>query len=192
MLRKEIADSNERDQFMKNTALAVSFVFVLLLSPDLSRAQDSSRLIHEGVVNAPADQVWAAFTTKEGIESWMAAHASIDLKIGGTMKTQYDPKGTIDDAKAIWNTIISYEPGRMLSFRVTKTPDSFPFPNAIKGMWTVIYFIAETDKTTFVRVVSMGFGSDDESMKMREFFNRGNAVTLQRLQKRFAPKADTK
>ena len=177
---------------MKNTALAVSFVFILLLSPDLSRAQDSSRLIHEGVVNAPADQVWAAFTTKEGIESWMAAHASIDLKIGGTMKTQYDPTGTVDDAKAIWNTIISYEPGRMLSFRVTKAPDSFPFPNAIKGMWTVVYFIAESDKTAFVRVVSMGFGSDDESKKLREFFNRGNAVTLQRLQKRFAPKADTK
>jgi hypothetical protein len=38
----------------------------------------------------------------------------------------------------------------------------------------------------------MGFGSDDESKKMREFFNRGNAVTLQRLQKRFTPKADTK
>jgi hypothetical protein len=49
-------------------------------------------------------------------------------------------------------------------------------------MWTVIYFAPETDTTTRVRVVSMGFGSDDESKKMREFSNRGNALTLQHLQ----------
>jgi hypothetical protein len=42
------------------------------------------------------------------------------------MKTQYDPKGTVDDAKSIHNVIISYEPQRMLSFRVSKTPDAFP------------------------------------------------------------------
>ena len=180
------------DQFMKNTALAVSFAFILLLSPGLSLAQDSSRLIHEGVVNAPADQVWAAFTTKEGIESWMAAHAKIELKIGGTMKTQYDPKGTIEDGKAIENTILSYEPMRMLSFKVTKAPDAFPFPNAIKNMWTVVYFAPEGDKATRVREVSMGFGNDDESKKMREFSNRANAFTLQKLQKRFAAMADAK
>jgi hypothetical protein len=38
----------------------------------------------------------------------------------------------------------------------------------------------------------MGFGNDDESKKMREFFKRGNAFTLEELQKRFAAKADAK
>src|SRR5438034_8884942 len=108
------------------------------------------------------------------------------------MKTRYDPKGTIDDVKAIENTILSYEPLRMLSFKVTKATDAFPFPTAIKNMWTVVYFMPEGDKATRVREISMGFGSDDESRKMREFFNRGNAFTLQHLQKRFAAKADAK
>src|SRR2546426_11543663 len=103
------------DQFTKNTALAVSFAFILLLSPGLSLAQDSSRLVHEGVVNAPADQVWAAFTTKEGIESWMAAHASIDLKIGGTMKTQYDPPGLSTEARGSGIRLSSSSPGRCWS-----------------------------------------------------------------------------
>ena len=58
----------------------------------------------------------------------MVAHAEIDLRLGGTMKTRYDPKGTIDDAKAIENTILSYEPMRMLSIKVAKAPDTFPFP----------------------------------------------------------------
>jgi uncharacterized protein YndB with AHSA1/START domain len=177
---------------MKKTMLLILIFIVLALLPNTSRAQDDSRLVHEAVVSAPVDQVWAAFTTTEGLESWMAAHAKIEFKIGGTMKSQYDPKGTIDDARAIENTILSYEPMRMLSFKVTKAPAAFSFPNAIKNMWTVIYFVPEGDKTTRVREVSMGFGNDDESKKMREFFNRGNAYTLQRLQKRFAPKTDAK
>jgi uncharacterized protein YndB with AHSA1/START domain len=120
------------------------------------------------------------------------AHAEIELKIGGQMKTRYDPKGTLDDGKAIENTILSYEPMRMLSFKVTKAPQGFPFPGAITKMWTIVYFEAQGEKSTRVRVVSMGFGSDEESKKMREFFNRGNAVTLEGLQKRFTPKADEK
>ena len=118
----------------------------------------------------------------------MVAHAEIDLRIGGAMKTCYDQKGTVDGAKAIINTILSYEPMRMLSFKVTKAPQAFPFPHAITNMWTVVYFEAQSDKATRVRGVSLGFGDDDESRKMREFFNRGNAITLDRLQKRFAPK----
>jgi uncharacterized protein YndB with AHSA1/START domain len=172
--------------------LVVLTVVALALLPNISRAQEDNRLVHEGIVNAPLDQVWAAFTTKEGLESWMAAHAQIELKLGGTIKTQYDPKGTIDDARAIENTILSYEPMHMLSFKVAKAPQGFPFPNAIKNMWTVVYFEPRGERATRVREVSMGFGNDDESQKMREFFDRGNAFTVQRLQKRFAKKADSK
>jgi len=176
---------------MKNTSRLVLFMIVLALLPGVCRAQDDSRLVHEGIVKAPLDQVWAAFTTRKGLESWMVAHAEIEIKLGGTMKSQYDTKGTVDDARAIENTILSYEPLRMLSFKVTKAPQGFPFPNAIKNMWTVVYFEAQGGKATRVRVVSMGFGNDDESKKMRQFFNRGNAFTLQLLQKRFAAKAPT-
>lgn len=177
---------------MKNKAFMFSFLFLLALSPYSSNAQNDTPLVHEGVVNAPVDQVWAAFTTSEGLESWMTAHARIELKIGGTLKTQYDPKGTVDDAKAIQNTILSYEPLHMLSFKVTKAPADFPFPNAIKNMWTVVYFAQEGDKATRVREVSLGFSNDDESKKMRTFFDRGNAATLAELQKHFAEKTPGK
>jgi uncharacterized protein YndB with AHSA1/START domain len=149
---------------------------------------DDNPLIHEGIVAAPLDDVWAAFSTKEGQESWMVAHSEIDLKIGGRMRTHYDRKGTIGDAKTIENTIICYDPKRMLSLKVSKPPEGFPFPNAVKSMWTVVYFDANTPKTTRVRIVGLGFGDDDESKKMRAFFDRGNAFTLKKLQERFEPK----
>jgi uncharacterized protein YndB with AHSA1/START domain len=177
---------------MKKIARVVSLMLALAVLPSVCGAQDENRLVHEGVVNAPLDEVWAAYTTKAGLESWMVAHAEIELKVGGRLKTCYDPKGTVDDAKAIENTILSYEPMRMLSFKVTKAPQGFPFPSAITNMWTVVYFEAQGEKATRVRGVSLGFSNDDESKKMREFFNRGNAVTLERLQKRFAAKPDAK
>src|SRR5580765_6105199 len=167
-------------------------VAFLAAAISVAHAEEDTRLVHEGVVEGPLDQVWAAYTTKAGLESWMVAHAEIELKIGGLMRTRYDPKGTIEDANAIENTILSYEPMRMLSFKVTKAPQGFPFPSAITNMWTVVYFEAQLENSTRVRGVSMGFGSDEESKKMREFFNRGNAVTLERLQKRFTPEAHEK
>ena len=150
------------------------------------------RLVHEGVVAAPVKDVWAALTTKEGQESWMAAHSEIELKVGGLMRTNYDPKGAIGDPKTIENMIISYDPERMLSIRVTKAPEGFPFPNAVLSMWTVIYFEAAGPQTTRVRFVGLGFGSDEESKKMRAFFDRGNAYTLKQLQGRFARKKSDK
>ena len=177
---------------MKNIAHVVLLVLALAVVPSVGRAQDVGPLVVEGLVNAPLDQVWAAYTTKAGLESWMVAHAEIDLKIGGKLKTQYDPAGTTDDDKSIENTILSYEPMRMVSLKVSRAPQGFPFPTAITNMWTVVYFEAKGEKATWVREVSMGFGKDEESQKMREFFKRGNAITLEELQKRFAAKPDAK
>jgi uncharacterized protein YndB with AHSA1/START domain len=170
---------------MDSLARAVLFAIALAAFTPFAGAQDERPLVHEAVVNGPLDRVWAAFTTKEGLESWMVAHAEIDLKVGGLMKTQYDPKGTTDDASAIANTILSYEPMRMLSIRTTRVPQGFPFPNAIRAMWTVIHFESKGAQATRVREVSMGFGDDEESTRMRAFFDRGNALTLEHLQQRF-------
>ena len=162
----------------------------VLAPTDAPREDD--RLVHEGVVAAPVKDVWAAFTTKKGQESWMVAHSEVELKVGGRMRTHYDPKGVIGDPKTIENEIISYDPERMLSIRVTKSPEGFPFPNAVRNMWTVVYFEATGPLTTRVRMVSLGFGDDEESKKMRAFFDRGNAYTLRKLQERFSPKASDK
>jgi uncharacterized protein YndB with AHSA1/START domain len=178
---------------MRKTCLLVVIALVTAAIAVFGRADDNGPLVHEGIVDASLDETWLAFSTKEGLESWMVPHAEIDLRIGGKLRTHYDPKGEIGDAKTIENTIICYDPQRMLAIKVSKAPEGFPFPNAIKNMWTVIYFEQESRKKTRIREVSLGFGNDEESKKMRQFFERGNALTLQRLQKRFATKtAETK
>ena len=155
--------------------------------PEASTAQQ----VVEGMINAPVNTVWAALATKEGQESWNVAHAEIDLKVGGKMQTHYDPAGRIGDPNTIENTILCFEPCRMLAIQVLNPPEKFPFKNAIKKIWTVIYFEDAGPSLTRLRIVGNGYGDDEESRKLRSFFEKGNAYTLQKLQEKFMAK-DTK
>jgi uncharacterized protein YndB with AHSA1/START domain len=159
---------------------------MVLLLCGTARAQDVGPISHEGVVDGPLEQVWAAFTTTDGLRAWLAPHVDIDLRVGGLMRTNYKAEGRLGDAETIENAILSFEPQRMISIKVAKPPASFPFPNAIRAMWTVLYFSPAGPNQTTVREVSMGFSADSESQKMRAFFNHGNATTLSQLQRHFA------
>jgi uncharacterized protein YndB with AHSA1/START domain len=160
-------------------------MLVIILCATLS-AQEVGPVINEGIVDAPLEKVWAAWSTSDGLRSWLAPHADIDLRLGGLMRTNYNASGTLGDSQTIENVILSFEPLRMISIRVAKAPDRFPFPNAIQRMWTVIYFEAVDSARTRVRSVSLGFEANEESQKMRAFFAEGNATTLTQLQRHFA------
>ena len=103
------------------------------------------------------------------------------------MRANNDPNGNLGDSGTIENRVLAYEPERMLSIQVTKAPERFPFRSRIGDMWTVLYFQPTANGMTMLRIVGMGFGADDESQKMKAFFERGNAYTLAQLQKRFPP-----
>jgi len=150
------------------------------------QAQETAAITHEGVVNATLEEVYTAWTTSEGLKSWLAPHAEIELRIGGLMRTNYNPDGRLGDEQTIENTILSYEPMGMLSIKVKRTPAGFPFPNANKSMWTNMYFEPAGPDQTLIRIVGLGFTSDEESQRMRVFFNEGNAITLKQLQEHFA------
>jgi uncharacterized protein YndB with AHSA1/START domain len=150
--------------------------------------RESSQLVTEGIIEAPIDAVWAAFTTNQGQESWNVAHAEVDLKVGGKMRTHYDANGRIGDPNTIENTILCFEPKRMLAIQVINPPEKFPYKNAIKKMWTVLYFDDAGPSRTRLRLVGTGYGDDEESKKLRNFFDRGNSYTLKKLQEKFAGK----
>jgi uncharacterized protein YndB with AHSA1/START domain len=152
---------------------------------------EAGKLVTEGIIKAPVDAVWAAFTTKEGQESWNVAHAEIELKVGGKMRTHYDQSGRIGDPNTIENTILCFEPKRMLAIQVANAPEKFPYKNAIKNTWTVLYFEDVGQSRTRLTLVGLGYGNDDESRKLRNFFDKGNSYTVKKLQEKFADKKQT-
>lgn len=144
-------------------------------------------LILSEVIPASPKRVWNAFTTREGQESWQVAHADIDLRVGGLMRTQYAKEGQIGDENTINNLIMSYDPERMLSIRIVNPPKNFPFKKAAESVWTILYFEPVTAEQTRVTVKMLGWTEEEESKKMREFFVTGNKWVLDKLKAHFQP-----
>jgi uncharacterized protein YndB with AHSA1/START domain len=167
---------------MKNRLFAVLVSLLLAASPPISAAEP---LVAEAIVNAPLDAVWRAWTTVDGIQSWMVAKADIDLRIGGLWRTSYTREADLAGDTAIHHRILALDPGRMLAFQTVRTPANFPFPGILRT-WTVVYLAAENGGRTRVTVRMLGYGDDEQSLKMRAFFEKGNQATVEALVKRFA------
>ena len=145
------------------------------------RPASTELVVTEATVNAPIGEVWKMFTTKGGIESWMVTKTDIDFRVGGLWHTSYSKESTLDDDLAIHHIILAYDPERMLVFRTIKPPKNFAFPNAILKTWSVVYLEPAGESRTKVTTRMLGFGEDDESKRMRAFFETGNKTTLDHL-----------
>jgi uncharacterized protein YndB with AHSA1/START domain len=156
-----------------------------LLMVTAARAADPQ--VTEGFINAPVAEVWRLFTTSEGYKATGVAHAEVDLRIGGTIRSNYDKTGALGDPNTIVNEILAYDPERMLTIRIKEAPANFPYRNAMKTAWTVIYFSPSGQDMTHVRIVGLGYTDDTESQAMRKFFEHGNRVTLDHLAKPYWP-----
>lgn len=142
--------------------------------------------VNEGVVDAPLEEVWKIFATAEGYKALGPALAEVDLAVGGKIRSRYRSDGALGDAETIENTILAYEPPTMMALRIAKPPQSFPFKQAWKTTWTVITLAPVEGGKTRVRVASLGYGTDEESVAMRRFFEAGNQMTIESVQRHFA------
>jgi uncharacterized protein YndB with AHSA1/START domain len=159
---------------------------LLLAAFGLNAAAEVS-FVNEGAVNAPVEEVWKLFSTSEGYKVLGPAQAEVDLRVGGVIRTRYRTDGPLGDPETIETLILAYEPPTMMATRIRRTPQSFPFKEAWKQAWTVITLKPLPDGRTLVRVASLGFGGDAESLAMRKFFEAGNQQVIGKIQQRFAP-----
>ena len=104
------------------------------------------------------------------------------------MRTHYDQAGRIGDPNTIENTILCFEPRRMLAIQVTNPPEKFPYKNAIKNLWTVLYSKDLGPSRTQLKLVGLGYRNEEESRKLRNFFDKDNIYTLKKLQNKFSDK----
>jgi len=161
---------------------------LLLAAPSFSQApsgESTPSFVNEGTIDAPVAAVWNVWTTGEGYKSLGVAQADVDLRIGGLIRSRYNASGVLGDEETIENRILAFEPQRMIAIRIDRPPKSFPFKEAWKKTWTVITLTDLGNNRTHIRNASMGYGTDEESMAMRKFFEAGNASTLETLQSHF-------
>jgi len=158
-------------------------IFLMLLAVAMPQEQPS--FVSEGDLNAPVADVWKVWTTSDGYKWLGVAKADIDFRVGGLIRAHYGATGELGDDNTIENLIMAYEPQRMIAIRINKPPKSFPYKEAWKRTWTVITLSDLGNNRTHLRVASMGFGNDEESVAMKAFFERGNETTLKKLQEHF-------
>ncbi len=105
-------------------------------------------------VAASPHEVWSAWTSKEGLDSWWGpAHANVELRIGGPFELHFSldlPEGSRGSEGC---RVLAYVPGESLSF-TWNAPPTLPLRAA--NTWVVITFI-ETHEGTSVRLVHTGF-----------------------------------
>lgn len=162
---------------MKRT-LVLQVMFVAGALAQFPR-NDAPSFVNEADINAPLRAVWNIWSTGDGYKAVGAAKADVDLRLGGLIRSHYKPMG---DEGTIVNRILAYEPQRMMAIQIDRPPKGFPFKEAWRHTWTVITMTDLGNGRTHLRVASMGFGADEESVAMRHFFEAGNAATVKAIQ----------
>jgi uncharacterized protein YndB with AHSA1/START domain len=154
-----------------------------------AQAADEVSFANEGVIQAPIEEVWKILATSDGYKAMGPALAEVDLKVGGTIRSRYRADGRLGDPETIENSILAYEPPTMMATRIQKVPESFPFKQAWRQTWTVVTLTPLDTASTKMRVASLGYGTDEEGLAMRRFFEAGNQSTIESIQKHFAAQA---
>ena len=120
--------------------------------------------------------VWQAFTTSEGLSTWLAPGAAVDLRAGGEW-TAHFPGGSTGGG-----TILSFVPQEELILSAL-APDKFP---TVRAQRTRARFRFETrGDSTLVQLTQTGWEDGDEWDRAYEYLAVGDAQLLATLHRRF-------
>jgi uncharacterized protein YndB with AHSA1/START domain len=163
---------------MVKRMLALICVFLSLGATAAERAID-----REVVVNANVDAVWQAWTTSEGIRSFFAPDAHVELRVDGPFEVFINPYAAPGMKGADGMRIIGFQPKKMLSF-TWNAPPSLPEARANRSI-VILRLEPVGDKQTIVTLHHVGWGDGGEWDKAFEYFSKAWPNVLANLQKRF-------
>jgi uncharacterized protein YndB with AHSA1/START domain len=142
----------------------------------VKQATPERALIVEATIPASRAAVWQAFSTSEGLSTWLTPGAVVDLRKGGEWTAHY-PGG-----KTGGGAILSFVPEQEMTLSAM-APEQFP---AVRATRTVarFQFIADGE-STIVRLTQTGWKSGEEWDKAYDYLAQGNAQLLDTLRRRF-------
>jgi uncharacterized protein YndB with AHSA1/START domain len=151
----------------------------ILRGSDLSHER---RGVHvSSVVAAGIGDVWDAFTTSAGAETFFAPRVRIELSLGGPYEVFFNPVDEVRSTKG--KQVLSYEPGSMVSFEWTAPPE---LPAVRSGKtWVVVRLASAGPIGTQVHISHLGYGTGPEWDRARAHFQQGWSELIDRLRLRF-------
>ena len=158
------------------------------VAAEVVEESDGTRtLVHEAIIDAPVDAVWATLSTEEGWKSWGPRFARFDFRQGGSIETGYHEGARAGDAQNIRHRILAIVPQRLIALRVEKVPEGSPVDmETLAQLWGVYELSALPDDRTKLRISGIGYGADEASSQMLEFFKSGNVYSIDVLRRNLA------
>ena len=108
-------------------ALAFSGLAIYAAQPPASRAADITSDVtqvdgagmvmkHTFTTTAPVERVWRAIASADGLASWAAPAARVELRIGGSYELYFRPDNPPGKRGMEGNKVLSFAPLRMISY----------------------------------------------------------------------------
>lgn len=165
------------------TVAGILFTFALVghaqsLAPDITVTK---------VIDAPVADVWKAWTTTDGIESFFAPKAAkVEPIPGGAFELWFGldlPEGSRGSEGC---KVHSVKPMEQFVFE-WNAPPTIP---VIRGLRTLVYldFKPLPDNRTEVTLRNFGYGYGEDWAKTRAYFSNAWPAVMASLQKRFSAK----
>jgi uncharacterized protein YndB with AHSA1/START domain len=137
----------------------------------------------EALVRAPVADVWNAWTTSAGIQSFFAPEAIVDPRPEGAFRLHFNPYAPPGAKGADDMRFLGLQREKMLSFTWNAPPH---LPDArLQRTMVIVRMEPAGDKETRVRLTHIGWGEGGEWDKAYEYFDRAWGNVLANLQKRF-------
>jgi uncharacterized protein YndB with AHSA1/START domain len=167
----------------KKPAVCVFITILGLLPVRLAIAQNGNpavnaprQLVLEMEIPASLPEVWKAFSTSEGLSTWLTPNATVDLREGGEWIAHF-PGGSTGGG-----TIVSFVPEKELVISAL-APDKFPQVRAQRTR--AVFQFEARGNSTVVRLTQTGWKSGPEWTQAYEYLVAGNAQLLSTLHHRF-------
>ena len=135
---------------------------------DLADGERAVRVVRR--VQADADDAWRAWTTGEGLTSFLGAPAWVDLRVGGRYEIHFVPDAPEGQRGSEGCEVLTYLPNRVLSFS-WNAPPSFG-PLRFERTTVVLTFDEVAPGLINVTLTHHGWGEGEDWDRLVEYFAR--------------------
>jgi uncharacterized protein YndB with AHSA1/START domain len=135
-------------------------------------------------IPAGLEQVWCAWSTLDGVQSFFAPQAKVELAIGGAYEMYFDLAAPPGSRGGEGCRILSYLPPRMLSFS-WNAPPRYPTVREVPT-WVVVEVEEQGATACQVRLTHLGWRVGGEWDEVYDYFVRAWDLVLMRLAYRFS------
>ena len=167
---------------VKSTAATLLLASALALVAAPAAAEERA-LVKLATITAPVDEVWKAWTTTEGIQSFFAPDARIEARPGGAFEVYFNPyaKPGLKGADDI--VFLALQEKRMLSF----TWNAPPHLAEVRGQRTSVTVRLKPagEGATELRLTHTGWGDGGQWDQAHAYFDKAWTSVLANLEKRF-------